>query len=62
MFVLKRTDQGGGYHSRPGSEHSYTRNLEKARIFDTRADAERAACENERALSVAEILEGNRDR
>lgn len=60
MYVLVRTDQGGGYVARPGSQHSYTRRLEEAQTFPSREVAERGKCENEVARSVEEILGGGR--
>jgi hypothetical protein len=57
MYVLKRTDQGGGFVSKPGMKCSYTLNLLKARIFVTKEEAEANACpENEIALSVDSLL------
>ena len=38
-YLIKRTDQGGGYVSRPGSLHSYTQKLEHARVYKTREQA-----------------------
>lgn len=56
-YVIKRTDQGGGYVTPSGSEHSYTRSLEHARIFSTRAEAAGHACSNERVIAVADLLQ-----
>ena len=59
MFVIKRTDQGGGYVARPGSRNSYTTRIERARVFDTKEDAERDRCvENEIVLPVREVMGG----
>ncbi len=56
LYVIRRED--GQYVTRTGSEHSYTRKLEKARTFTTRADAERERCpENERVCSVESLIE-----
>lgn len=52
-YVLKRHEDGR-YVSLPGSEHSYTRSLKGAQKFPTRDAAQRSACENERAVSIAE--------
>ncbi len=60
MFVLKRVEDGK-YVARPGSEHSYTKRLEKARVFEDRASAEADACGNERVYSVREVLTGASD-
>lgn len=59
MYVIKRTDQGGGYLAAPGSAHSYTKNLERARIFATRDAAERERCpENEVVKALESCLTG----
>ena len=39
MYVIKRTDQGGGFVAKLGSADSYTRNLRRAWIFATREKA-----------------------
>lgn len=44
MYLLKRTDQGGGYVAKPGLKSSYTYDLRKVRKFDTEEDAERERC------------------
>lgn len=54
-FVLVR-DEDGKYVAPAGIEHSYTASLEKARKFVTKAEAERDACGNERAVSVDDLL------
>lgn len=57
MYVIRRTDQGGGYVAQPGSKHSYTRNLERARTFDTRDAAQSECCPgNEIPVAVADIM------
>ena len=46
-YLIKRTDQGGGYVAPPGSPKAYTTRA-KARRFATRQDAEADRCpENE---------------
>jgi len=58
MFVIKRTDQGGGYVAMPGSEHSYTQKLENARTFSSKDEANAERCPgNEIVLPVNEILQ-----
>jgi hypothetical protein len=57
MYVLQRTNQGGGYVARPGSLRSYTRKLQHARTFATREQAERERCpENERVVTVEDAM------
>lgn len=46
-FVLRRTDQGGGYVAPAGSAKSYTHNKQRARVYPTREAAEADRCENE---------------
>lgn len=43
-YLLRRTDQGGGYVAPPGSAKSYTKSRDKARRFNTREEAERDRC------------------
>ena len=46
-YVIKRTDQGGGYVCRPGpanSYGSYTQRLQGAQQFQTREAAEKERC------------------
>ena len=47
MYVLRRTDQGGGYVAKPGSRTSYTSNVFRARTFSSEAEAIREKCDNE---------------
>ena len=62
MFVIRRTDQGGGYVRKPLGHQafrgsSYTHYLQEARIFTTREEAERERCPgNEAIVPVARIL------
>ena len=44
MYVIKRTDQSGGWVMPPGSHESYTSKLQHARKFPTRESAERERC------------------
>ncbi len=58
MFVIKRTDQGGGYVAPAGSKHSYVRNLQHARAWPTREAAEAERCPgNEVIVAVDEELD-----
>jgi hypothetical protein len=43
-FILKRTDQGGGYVAPAGSKRSYTRSPHRARIFETLEEAQDNRC------------------
>lgn len=57
MFVIKRTDQGGGYVAAPGSRGSYTSKLQNARTFSTREAADRERCPgNEIIVPVSDEL------
>jgi len=42
--VIRRTDQGGGWVTNPGHRSSYTRWLQYARKFPTRAAVEAEKC------------------
>jgi hypothetical protein len=56
-YVIRRTDQGGGYVSRPGSKSSYTPLLQRARTWPTRDAAEGHRCpENEVIESVTDAM------
>ena len=58
-FVIKRTDQGGGYVLPNGCDDSYTKHLPRARRFRTVEEAERERCpENEIILSVETVGNG----
>jgi len=51
MYVIQRTDQGGGYVAKPGSAHSYVRFIKNARKFSTKEEAENDRCpQNERVI------------
>lgn len=43
-YVIKRTDQGGGYVAKRGMKESYTKDVEKVRVFATLEEAERNLC------------------
>lgn len=48
-FLLRRTDQGGGWVTAPGSHRAYTHKRENAQRYPTREAAERYRCpDNER--------------
>jgi hypothetical protein len=55
-YVIKRTDQGGGYVAKRGLKESYTKDIEKVRVFATRKRAEESLCiENEVVVPMDEI-------
>lgn len=57
MYVIKRTDQGGGFVSKPGSAYSYNRTLRMAWIFDTREKALAQCCPyNEIPVAIDSLL------
>lgn len=52
-YVIRRTDQGGGYVAPAGSPSSYVQALQYARVFPTREAAERECCPgNELVVSI----------
>lgn len=58
-YVIRRTD--GKFVSMPGSQHSYTKSIRQARIFNTREQADGDRCvDNEYVVSVEECLAGRR--
>lgn len=57
MWVIERTDQGGGYLNQPNSRSSWTRSLENARKFPTQEAARLECCpENERPVNVLDRI------
>ena len=61
MYVIARiTESFNGYEyvSKPGSEKSYTRLLQNARVFSSEAEARANKCGNETVLSVESIMKG----
>lgn len=55
-YILKRTDQGGGYVARSGHASSYTKNIEHVRTFATREEAEKHRCvDNEIIVDMAAL-------
>lgn len=56
-YVIRRTDQGGGYVARKGHPASYTRSLEYARTYSTKEEAESDLCkENEIIVHTSELI------
>jgi hypothetical protein len=43
-FIIRRTDQGGGYVAPAGSAKSYTKRRDRARQFPTYAAADADRC------------------
>jgi hypothetical protein len=58
-YVIKRRqEEGGGYAAPLGHKHSYVSELQYARTWPTRADAERECCgENESVRDVTDELQ-----
>jgi len=57
-YVLKRTDQGGGFVTRPGSPGSYTKDILQARVFSTKEEADANKCPgNETVLAIDSLLQ-----
>lgn len=54
-FVLKRTDQGGGYVAPAGSAKSYTRSKARARRYATREEANADRCGNEVIIGADDV-------
>ena len=56
-YLLRRTDQGGGFLAAPGSGASYTHDLRRARLFQTKEQAEAERCpDNEVPVPLDWIL------
>ena len=59
LWLLKRTDQGGGYVAVDGHPHSYTGDVCYARLFRTRESAEKSMCKgNETPIKLESVLHG----
>jgi hypothetical protein len=57
MYVLKRTDQGGGYVAKEGHSKSYTFKTKYMRTYNTEKDAIRDSCiENEIPVHVSMLF------
>jgi hypothetical protein len=56
MYILQRTDQGGGYVTPSGSKNAYTQDPYHARIFETKEEVERNRCvENEIIIPIKQF-------
>lgn len=49
-FVIRRTDQGRGYVSKPGSEHSYTQELSQIQKYKTLKEAMVHLCDGNEVI------------
>jgi hypothetical protein len=59
MYVIERTDQGGGYVAMPGSRGSYTQDICNARTFATEEEARAECCpDNERPVRLNQPVPG----
>jgi hypothetical protein len=58
-YVLIRNEDNK-FVAPDGSQHSYTRDLTKAKIFPSKEAAQSQACSNERAVPVDSLLAGER--
>lgn len=57
MYVLLRTDQGGGYVTPAGEYPSYTHDIAQAQTFATREAADKERCKgNEIIIPLTDIL------
>lgn len=57
-YVIRRTGQGGGYVSKPGSFNSYTRDVKKMRKFSTKEEALLECCvSNEIIVPIEEVMD-----
>jgi len=61
MYVIMRTDQGGGFLSTGGGA-AYTFNIEYIRLFDTREQAERERCPGNEIVLPLEAVAGQKLR
>lgn len=43
-YVIKRTDQGGGYYAGPGKKNTYVRSVRYAHMFTSKEEAELEVC------------------
>lgn len=57
MYVIQRTDQGGGYLAPAGSHKAYTHDLAQAQTFATHASADKDRCKgNEIIIPLFHLL------
>ena len=57
MWIIERTDQGGGYVNQPGSQNAYTHSKTRARRFDSKEAAQAECCpDNEVPVCLWDLL------
>ena len=61
-FVIRRTDQGGGYVARPDSKHSYVHSVHRARKYDTREAAVNDRCPENEVVEDLYVILGMGDK
>lgn len=57
FYVIKRTDQGGGYVSKPGRSSSYTNTVKNMQKFPTEEAASKTCCENEIPVPIEHVID-----
>lgn len=55
LYLIRRTDQGGGFVAKPGSKNSYTKDIGQARKFKTREKADKDLCVDNEVVEPVEI-------
>jgi hypothetical protein len=56
-YVIKRTDQGGGYVGPPGSANTYVKDKYRAQRFDSEESADRNRCpDNEIVVPMPDLI------
>jgi len=57
-FLLKRTDRGRGWVSKPGRKNAYTNNIQHAQKFSSIQEAEEHSCtENEIVVPMEQEID-----
>ena len=55
MYLIKRVD--GKFVARSGSQHSYTNRIDLARVYETKAEADKDLCpDNERIIEIPQLF------
>ena len=62
MYVIRRLDQGGGWHCNPGDNggKSFTKRLQKAIAYPTREAAESDLCVGNEVVEAVRDIMGER--